>query len=98
MGKMLAKLNMTFDGQRSVFEGNWKPNKRLFKKGDYLAALLKAARLERMVVILRVRDFLHRTGVNTSKMVSPALGDRPGVALTAGRGYVLRLDLDASAS
>jgi hypothetical protein len=80
MGKMLAKLTMSFDGHRSVFEGDWKPDKKLFKKGEYLAALSKAVRLEseakrlqRRCVILVVRDFIHRTGskVPPPKVVHP---------------------------
>jgi hypothetical protein len=77
IGRMLAKLTVSFDNQRSTFEGNWKPDKKLFEKGDYLAALSKAARLERMVVILRVRDFLHRTGFKVSCLKAEATSAHP---------------------
>jgi hypothetical protein len=57
--------------------GNWKPDKKLFEKGEYLAALSKAARLERMVVILRVRDFLRRTGYKVSPPEADAIPAHP---------------------
>jgi hypothetical protein len=66
MGRMLAKLTISLDNHRSTFEGNWKSDAKLFEKGEYLVALSKAARLERMVVILRVRDFVRRTGFKVS--------------------------------
>jgi hypothetical protein len=66
MATMLEKLIMSLSGLFMTFNGTWTANKKLFEKGDYLAALSKAARLERMVVILRVRDFLHRTGFKVS--------------------------------
>ena len=78
MGKMLAKLTMSFDGDRSVFQDGWEPDKKLFEKGDYLAALAKAkrlesetARLERTVMIWRVRATrLNRGGAVKFKSTS----------------------------
>jgi hypothetical protein len=64
--KMLAKLTMSLEKHYFTFAETWAPDKKLFEKGDYLAALSKAARLERMVVILRVRDWCRRTGFQES--------------------------------
>jgi hypothetical protein len=82
MGKMLADLTTSLDGQRFTFQGGWEPNRKLFEEGDYLAALakakrlesetekleFKAARLKRMVIIWRVRaSRLNRRGTVTFK-------------------------------
>ena len=57
MAKMLEKLIMSLNRRHYLtFAGTWEPDRKLFEKGDYLAALAKSKRLERMVVILRVHD------------------------------------------
>jgi hypothetical protein len=74
MAKLLEKQTMWSNQQFLTFDGTWTPNRKLFEEGDYLAALAKAKRLERMVVILRVRDFIHRTGIKVPlpKVNTPA--------------------------
>ena len=52
---------MSLNQHYLTFAGTWEPDRKLFEKGDYLAALAKSKRLERMVVILRVHDILCRS-------------------------------------
>jgi hypothetical protein len=61
MSNMLEKLIMSLNKHWLMFEGRWVPDQQLFEKGDYLAALSKAKRLERMVAILSAHDWCRRT-------------------------------------
>jgi hypothetical protein len=83
LAKLIEKEGMSLINDHFMtLDGTWTPNKRLFEKGDYLAALAKvrrleskAASLERMIVILRMRDWCRRSGFKESvvkSLVTPA--------------------------
>jgi hypothetical protein len=70
MATTLEKLTMSINKHYLTFAGTWVPDKKLFETGDYFAALARAARLERMVVIFRVRDFRSRSADKLSEIES----------------------------
>ncbi len=92
LAKLIEKEGMSLINDHFMtLDGTWTPNKRLFEKGDYLAALAKvrrleskAASLERMIVILRVRDWCRRSGFKESVVKSLVTPDHsvPDIAYT----------------
>jgi hypothetical protein len=77
LAKLMEKEAMSINSHYLTMAGTWSPDKKLFEKGDYLAALSKAARLERMVVILRVHDWCRRFGVKEPMVKLPASPAHP---------------------
>jgi hypothetical protein len=77
LARLMEKEAMLFNSHYLTMAGTWAPDKKLFEKGDYLAALSKAARLERMVVILRVHDWCRRSGFKGSVAELPASPAHP---------------------
>jgi hypothetical protein len=91
MAKLMEKEAMSINSHYLTMAGTWTPNKKLFEKGDYLAALAKvrrleskAASLERKVVILRVHDWCRRSGFKESiaKLTASPAHPVPEVAYT----------------
>jgi hypothetical protein len=75
LARLIEKEGMSLINDHFMtLDGTWTPNKRLFEKGDYLAALARVARLERMVVIFRVRDFRSRSNHSLIKHGNPKAG------------------------
>jgi hypothetical protein len=84
LAKLMEKEVMSLSSHYRTMAGTWSPDEKLFEKGDYLAALAKVKRLEfeaakfqRTIIILRVRDWCRRSGFKGSIAKLPATPAHP---------------------